>query len=82
LAVDRDVERVLGLLARALREIVEGGAVLHERDAAVGGDEIVLVRVRRQIFLEQGAVGLVAGGVDVGDVVGDDVHLPFQHHLP
>jgi hypothetical protein len=60
---------------------VEGRAVLHERDAAVGGREIVLVRVRGQIFLEQRPIGLVAVGVHVRDVVGNDIHLPFQHHL-
>ena len=81
-AVDRDVERVLGLLGIAGGEIVEGGAVLHERDTAIAAHEIVFVRRGPEIFLEQRPVGLEAVGVDVGDVVGDDIHLPFQHHLP
>jgi hypothetical protein len=59
-----------------------GGAVGHVADAAVAAEEIVLVRARGQIFVEQRLVGLVAGGVDVGDIVGDDIHLPFQRHLP
>ena len=63
-------------------KIVEGGAVLHEGDAAVGVREIVFMRRRAQIFLEQRPVGLEAGRVDVGDVVGNDIHLPFQRHLP
>ena len=81
-AVDRDIERILGRLSRTLREVVEGGAVLHEGDAAVGAGKIILMRAGPQEFLEQRAVGLVAGGVDVGDVVGDDIDLPLQHNLP
>ena len=46
-AVDRDVERVLGRLGRALREILEGAAVLHEADAAVAAGEIVFMRAAR-----------------------------------
>ena len=46
-AVDRDVERVLGQLGRALREILEGAAVLHVADAAVAADEIVFMRAAR-----------------------------------
>ena len=82
-AVDRDVERVLGLLGRALREIVEGAAVLHV--ARRGGrwpTKLSSCAPELQIFLEQRLVGLVAVGVDVRDVVGDDIHLPFQRHLP
>src|SRR6185503_11873946 len=63
-------------------EIVEGGAVLHEGDAAIGALKIVFMRGRAQIFLEQRPVGLEAGRVDVGNVVGNDIHLPFQRHLP
>ncbi len=35
-AVDRNIERVFGLLGGALREILVGAAVLHVADAAVG----------------------------------------------
>ena len=81
-AVDRDVQRIFGLLGGALREIAKGAAVLDVADAAVASDEVVFVRARHQIFLKQRLVGLEAGGVDVRDVVGDDVQLPFQHGLP
>ena len=60
-AVDRDIERIVGLLGRALRQVAEGAAVLHVADAAVAADEIVFVRARLQIFLKQRLVGLVAG---------------------
>ena len=65
-----------------MREIAKGAAVLDVADAAVAADEVVFVRARHQIFLEQRRVGLEAGGVDVRDVVGDDIELPFQHRLP
>jgi hypothetical protein len=35
-----------------------------------------------QEFGEHRAVGLEAGGVDVGDIVGDDVELALQRGLP
>ncbi len=82
LAVDRDVEWIAGRLEGALLQVVERAAVLHIADPAVGPLEIVLMRARVQIFLEQHALGLEAGGVDVRNVVGDDVELPLQHHLP
>ncbi len=81
-AVDCDVQRILGLLGRALRKILEGAAVQDVADGPVPADEIVFVRARIQVFLKQRLVGLVAVGVDVRDVVGDDIHLSFQHHLP
>jgi hypothetical protein len=65
-----------------LRKIAIGGAVGHIAEAAVGALEIVMVRAGGEIFLKQRFVGLVASRVDVGDVVGDDIHLPFQRHLP
>ncbi len=79
---DGDVQRVFGLLERALGLIAVGAAILDVADAAVAAHEIVFVRARRQIFLEQGLIGLEACGVDVGDVVGNDVELPLQHRLP
>jgi hypothetical protein len=81
-AVDGEIERILGLLARALGKVAEGAAVLDVADAAVAADEVVFVRARLQIFLEQRTVGLVARRVDVRDVVGNDIQLPFQRRLP
>ena len=40
-AVDRDVERIAGLLHRALAQIEPGRAVLHEADGPIGAHEIV-----------------------------------------
>ena len=65
-----------------MRKIVVGAAVEHVADGAVLADEVVFVRAGFQKFLKQRLVGLEAVGVDVRDVVGDDIHLPFQHHLP
>ncbi|MGY3103972.1 hypothetical protein ACVWW7_000599 [Bradyrhizobium sp. LM6.9] len=65
-----------------LADVAEGAAVLHIGDPAVGAGEIVLTRVRVEVLLEQRMVGLEAVGIGVGDVVGDDIHLPFQRHLP
>ncbi len=59
-----------------------GRAVLHEADAPVVAGEFVVARARHQKFVEHRVVGLVAGGVDVGDVVGDDVELAPEHDLP
>src|SRR5262249_13789574 len=39
-------------------------------------------RARHEIAAEQGIVGLVAIGVDIGDVVGDDVELMRERDLP
>jgi hypothetical protein len=76
------IQRIFGLLQGALRKIAEGTAVLDEADAAVASHEIVFVRARGQKFLEQRTVVLVASRIDVRDVVGDDVELPFQDRLP
>src|SRR6185437_6652965 len=76
-AVDGDVERIAGALHAAGVHVVPDAAVAHIADArtrvGAGG--------RGQIFLEQRTVGLVAGGVDVGDVVGDDVHFAAKRDL-
>ena len=53
-----------------------------DHDISIAADEVVFVRDRHQVFLEQRAVGLVACRVDVGDVIGDDIHLSFQRQLP
>ena len=82
IAVDGDIQRSLGLLGRSAGEIVKGGAVLDKAQAAVAADEVVFVRARHQIFFEQRTVGLITVGVDVRDVVRNDIHLPFEHHLP
>ena len=56
--------------------------LIYDHVRRVGARKIVFVRGRVEEFLEQRPVGLEAVGVDVGDVVGDDIHLPFQRHLP
>ena len=81
LAVDGDVERVAGAFERARGKIDPGGAILDERDALVLAAEFAVFGAGHQIFGERGVVGLVAGGVDVGDVVGDDVELATERHL-
>src|SRR5580698_9210477 len=82
LAVDRDVERIAGALDGAGAEIDPGGAILHEADFAVAAGEFLVGGARHQIFAERRLVGLEAGGVDIGDVVGDDVELMTERHLP
>src|SRR5262249_22792468 len=37
---------------------------------------------RHEVFMEDIAVRLEPGGVQVGHVVGDDIELPLQRHLP
>ena len=81
-AIDRDIERVLGLLGGTLREVLEAAAVEHEADGAIPADEVVFTRAGLQVFLKQRLVGFVTVGVNVRDVVGDDIHLSLQHHLP
>jgi len=81
-AVDGKIQRIFGLLGGALRKIAEGTAVLDEANAAVASHEVVFVRARLQKFLKQRVIGFVTRRVDVGDVVGDDVQLPFQYRLP
>jgi hypothetical protein len=61
---------------------VPGRAVDHEAQAAIGRRELVGAGGRIDEFLEHVAVGLEAGRVHVGDIVGDDVELSLQHHLP
>src|SRR5262249_18530782 len=81
-AVDGHVERAAGLLDRALAEVVPGGAVEHEAQAAVGAGEAIRAGHRHEVFLEDVAVRLEPGGVQVGHIVGDDIELPLQRHLP
>src|SRR5580700_2867598 len=81
-AVERDVERVAGVLDGARAEIDPGGAILHEADAPIAAGKLLIGRVRHQKFAERRLVGLEAGGVDIGDVVGDDVELVTERHLP
>ena len=81
-AADRDVERIAGLLHRALGEVEPGRAVLHEADAAVVAAKLVRARDRHQVFVEDDVVGLEAGGVQVRDVVRDDVELALKRDLP
>ncbi len=35
-----------------------------------------------QIFLEQNAFRLVSGGIHIGQIIGDNLHLAFHGHLP
>src|SRR6266545_590349 len=81
-AVDRDVERIAGALDRTGPEIVPGCAVLHVAQPPVGALEPIVARVRHQEFFEHRAVGLVAGGVEIGDVVRDGLELAPKRDLP
>ncbi len=56
-------------------------AVLHEAHAAVGRGQFG-IGAGLQEFGEHRAVGFEAGGIHVGDVVGDDVELTLQRGLP
>ena len=79
--VDGNIERIAGLADRPGVEIVPGGAVLDVAQPPVGSLEAAGVRDRHQKFFEDGAVGLVAGGVQIGDVVGDDLELAVERDL-
>src|ERR1019366_2682798 len=77
-AIHGDIERIAGALDRPLAHIVPNAAVLHEAHAAAG---LVGARAGGKIFLEYRPVGLVAGGVEVRDVVGDHVHFTREPDL-
>ena len=79
---NRDVERIVGALERALREIVESAAVLDIGEAAVAAREIVFMCRRVEVLLEQHLVGLVAVGVDVREVVRDHGKMPLERRDP
>src|SRR5581483_10254907 len=80
-AVDDEIERIVGLLGGALREVVPGGTVLHEADLAIGADEVVLMRVRAQEFFENRFLGLEPRRIDVGKIVRDHVELTLERDL-
>src|SRR6185312_16543332 len=80
-AVDRDIERGVGLVQPAFGEVAEGPAILHIGRAAIGALEIVFMRARGQIFLEQHVVGLEAVAVDVREVVGNHVEMTLECRL-
>ena len=82
IAVDGHVERILGRLDRAAGKVVHSRAVLHEGYPTIPAGEVVFMGRGAQIFLKQRPLGLEAGGVDIRDVVRDDVHLPTKRHLP
>src|ERR1035437_8861098 len=67
-----------GALDRPLAHIVPDAAVAHETHAAAG---LVCPRAGGKIFLEYRTVGLVAGGIEVRDVVGDHVHFARERDL-
>src|SRR5215471_14477753 len=81
IAVDGDIERIAGRADRAGAVIAPGGAVLHEAHAPVGALEAGRLGNRHQIFLEHRAIGLVAGGVHVGDVISHDIELALERDL-
>jgi hypothetical protein len=56
--------------------------VLHEADAPVLAGEVAVTGARSEIFRKCRAIRLEAGRVDVRDVVGDDIDLVAQRHLP
>ena len=80
-AVDSDVERVTALLHAARTHIVPDAAVLNEADGRILTVKAVLARRGLDVFLEQGAVRLEAVGIDVGDVVGNNIHLALKRDL-
>src|SRR5258707_69180 len=82
LAVDRDVEWVAGRLHGASTEVVPGPAIVDEAHLTVGRLEPVFACDRHQELLEHRIVRLEAGGVQVRDVVRDDVELAPENHLP
>ena len=82
LAADRNVKRVAGLRQRSLREIGNRCAVLHEGHTAVGERKTIRACRRGKIFLELNALALEPVGVDVGEIVGDDVELALKRDLP
>src|SRR5580700_108325 len=82
LVVERDVERIAGALDGAGAEIDPGCAVLHVADLPVAAAEALVAGARHQKFAERRVVGLESRGVDIGDVVGDDVELMTERHLP
>ncbi len=81
-AADGDVERVAGVLDRALAHVDPARAVFDESDAPILAGESLIAGPRHEVFLEHRVVGLVARGVDVRDVVGDDVEFMRERHLP
>ena len=67
---------------RALAHVVPGRAVLHEAEAAVARGELWPWRAGGREFREHRAVRLEAGGVHVGDIVGDEIELALKRGLP
>jgi hypothetical protein len=82
-AVDGDVERIAGLGDAALGQVGGGRAVPDEGHATVGPAlERIVPRDRHQVLLEDNVVLLEPRGVQVGEVVGDDIELTLQGDLP
>src|SRR6267142_3008246 len=81
IAIDGGVERVAGRPDRTGAEIAPGGAVLHVAHTPVGALEAGSLRLRHQVFFKDRTIGLVAGGVHIGDVVGHDIELTLERDL-
>jgi hypothetical protein len=58
-----------------LAQIDPGRAILNEADRPIDAHEILGACDRTDVFLKHSAVAFEAGGVEVGDVVGD--HIQF-----
>ena len=68
LAADRQVQWVHGWRDLALQGVTHDAVVEHERGPLAVADV-------GQILLEEYPLAAVGGGLGVGDVIGDDVHL-------
>ena len=78
LPLDGEVVGVARLLQRALLEVAGHAVVDHVLHRA----EPRRLHRRQGIRLQHQVLDLEAGGVDVGQVVGGDVELALQRHLP
>jgi len=78
-AAHRQVERIAGLIDRPLADIAPGGDVAHEGEFLA--QNAFAAAVADQVVDEHHLLGLEARCVHVGDVVGDDAHLPPQGGL-
>ncbi|MNU10046.1 hypothetical protein D3C72_2569770 [compost metagenome] len=56
---------------------MHGGPVLDVGQRLIEARKVLVAGNRHDIFLEQDVLGLEAGRVDVGHVVGHHIHLPL-----
>jgi len=79
---ERHIERISGVLDRAWSHVDPARAVLDVIDAPIAAAERLIAGAGHEVLPKHRVIGLEARGIDIGDIVGNDVELMGERHLP